>query len=61
MRASELKKILIKNGCYKAKEGRNHETWFSPSTGKYFSVTRHNSEEIATGTLSSILKSAGLK
>lgn len=60
MTYSEPKKILKKNGCSPIKEGANHEIWFSPKTGKKFTVGRHNTQEIPTGTLRSIMKSAGI-
>lgn len=61
MKTSELKRILKKGGCYKIREGANHEVWYSPKTGKQFTVDRHGSKEIATGTANRILKDAGLK
>ena len=61
MKAGELKKLLRQNGCYKDHDGTNHEMWFSPKTRKYFPVARHESKEVATGTLNRILKDAGLK
>lgn len=61
MRYSELKKLLRKNGCELKREGANHEQWYSPKTGNYFMVGRHNSQEVATGTLKSIKKDAGLE
>ncbi|MDE5884878.1 MAG: type II toxin-antitoxin system HicA family toxin [Oscillospiraceae bacterium] len=61
MKTSELKRILKKGGCYKIREGGNHEVWYSPKTGKQFTVDRHDSKEIATGTANRILKDAGLK
>lgn len=61
MKASELKKLLKQNGCYKDREGRNHEIWYSPKTGKSFPVARHGSKEIAIGTCDRILKDAGVK
>ena len=60
MRYSELKKILRDNGCYLDKEGSKHEKWYSPKTGKYFRVGRHNSEDVKKGTLHSILTDAGI-
>ena len=60
MKTSELKKILRANGCYIVREGTNHEIWFSPITGIKFSVPRHGAKEMATGTVNSILKSAGI-
>ena len=61
MKASELKKLLRENGCYIHREGTNHEIWFSPITGKKFPVPRHDVKEIATGTVSSIKRSAGIE
>ena len=61
MKYSELKKMLINGGCYKVSEGANHERWYSPKTGKSFSVSRHNTQDAKSGTLNSILKDAGLK
>ncbi|MBQ9249069.1 MAG: type II toxin-antitoxin system HicA family toxin [Oscillospiraceae bacterium] len=61
MRYSELKKELRKAGCSLHHEGGNHEIWFSPITGKFFPVSRHNTEEVRTGTLKSIRQAAGLK
>ena len=61
MKYSELKKILKQNGCYKDGEGPNHERWFSPITKKVFRVGRHDTQDVKKGTLSQILKDAGLK
>lgn len=61
MRYGELKKLLKKNGCYKKRDGKKHELWYSPITGKTFSVGRHDKEEVKNGTCDSILKDAGLK
>ncbi|MCL2060999.1 MAG: type II toxin-antitoxin system HicA family toxin [Firmicutes bacterium] len=61
MKYSELKKKLRNAGCYIHKEGANHEQWFSPTSRKIFIVGRHNSEEVAPGTLHDILKKSGLK
>ena len=61
LRFSELKKKLRKSGCYKIREGGNHEIWYSPKTETAFSVGRHDGQEIATGTANKILKDAGLK
>ncbi len=61
MKGSELKTRLKNAGCYKVKEDSNHEKWFSPITKRHFWVPRHNSKEIATGTLNKSLKDAGLK
>ena len=61
MRTGELKRILSKGGCYIIRHGGNHDIWYSPKTGKQFSVDRHDGKEIATGTANGILKDAGLK
>ena len=61
MKISELKKLLKANGCRKVGEYDGHEKWFSPITGKSFPIARHDSKEIASGTLNRILKDAGLK
>ena len=61
MKVSELKRLLKKHGCYKTDDFTNHENWYSPITGKEFLVLRHNSKEVASGTLHDILKKAGLK
>lgn len=61
MTYSELKKILKKNGCKLEREGSNHEMWYSPKTQKHFTVGRHNTQEVAAGTLRSIKKDAGIE
>ncbi len=61
MRYGELKRKLRKAGCYKDREGWSHEWWYSPKTGEYFPVGRHDGEEAKSGTVNSILKAAGLK
>lgn len=61
MKYSELKRMLRKAGCYKVSEGKKHEKWYSPITGKKFPVGRHDHEEVKPGTLDSILTDAGLK
>jgi predicted RNA binding protein YcfA (HicA-like mRNA interferase family) len=61
MKYSELKKLLRNSGCEIHREGKRHEIWYSPKTDKYFSVGRHDKQEVANGTLNSILKEAGLK
>ena len=61
MTYNELKKILKKNGCRLVRAGANHEMWFSPKTNKQFTVGRHKTQEVPTGTLKSIMKSAGIE
>ena len=61
MNYGELKRKLKQGGCYLEKEGKKHELWFSPITGKSFPVGRHNQQEVASGTLKSILRDSGLE
>ena len=60
MKVSELIKELKKANCYLVEHGAEHDKWFSPTTGKFFRVPRHQSKEIATGTCNRIKKDAGL-
>ena len=62
MKYKELHKKLRDAGCYyTGREQAGHPLWYSPRTGKYFTTSHHGSEEVATGTLNSIMKAAGLK
>ena len=61
MTMSELKKILKRGGCFKIREGKNHEIWSSPITQKEFIVGRHAKQDVPKGTADNILKAAGLK
>ena len=62
MKYNELTKQLKKIGCYDTGEQQaGHPLWFSPVTGKFLKMSNHGSEEVATGTLNSIKKAAGLK
>ena len=62
MKYSELVKIVKKAGCYDTgRQMAGHPLWHCPKTGKDFKMSNHGSEEVATGTLNSILKAAGLK
>ena len=61
MKYSELKRKLKELGCYIWREGRGHEIWFSPKTGKKFPVGRHGTEDVPQGTLKSIFKDAGIE
>ena len=45
MRTGELKKKLRKAGCYKIREGGNHEIWYSPKTETAFSVGRNRNRK----------------
>lgn len=61
MNYGELKRMISKSGCKFYKEGKRHEKWINPQTGEIFPIGRHDREEVADGTLQSILKAAGLK
>ncbi len=60
MKTSELIKLLKKNGCYPLRNGKKHDIWYSPKTGKQFAVPRHLSQDIPTGTCRNIKKDAGI-
>lgn len=61
MKVSEVVRFLKKNGIQLAEHGKRHDRYYSPITGKTFSVSRHMKEEMPKGTLHAILKEAGLK
>lgn len=61
MKTSELTRLLAESGCYFLKHGGEHDTWFSPITGKKIRVPRHPHKEIPTGTAERIKRDAGLK
>ena len=60
MKKSELLKLFQKNGIVFVRHGKKHDRYYSPITGRTFSVPRH-AAEIKTGTLDSIKKDAGLE
>lgn len=61
MKYSELERKLKKKGCYDTEETMNgHPMWYSPITDKYFKMGHHKSQEVAKGTLQSILKDSGI-
>ena len=60
-KVSEKKRQLRAIGCYKIREGGNHEMWYSPRTGKQFPVPRHDAKELKTKTEASIDRDSGLK
>ena len=61
MKYSELEKLLRKAGCTIKREGKSHTIWYSPITGKQFTVGRHKSQDVKPGTLKSIKEAAGLE
>ena len=60
MKTSELKKLLKQYGCYEIAPGKEHDVWLSPITNAKLRIPRHQSKEIAPGTLNAILKQAGI-
>lgn len=61
MKYSELHKKLRKAGCYIHRQGKRHPIWYSPITGKKFPTGRHESQEVAKGTLDDIRERSGVK
>lgn len=62
MKYSELHRLLKKNGCYPTGETQaGHPLWYSPITGKEFTTSHHDKQEVAIGTLKSIMRLAGVK
>lgn len=60
MKWSEIKRRLKKYGCYKFKEGGNHEKWKSPITGKIHNVGRHNNQDAPKDAAIEIFKEMGV-
>lgn len=61
MKVSELKRLLKRAGCYELRTNLGgHDEWYSPITDRRFRIPRHQSREIAYGTLENIKKSAGI-
>ena len=61
VKCSELKKELSAGGCYFFRGGSDHEIWYSPITNKKFTVPRHDSKEVPSGTVRNIKKLAGIE
>ncbi|SET22383.1 type II toxin-antitoxin system HicA family toxin [Prevotella sp. kh1p2] len=62
MKYKELEKKVKRAGCYDThRQMGGHPLWYCPATDKYFRMSNHSSEEVATGTLNAILKAAGIK
>jgi predicted RNA binding protein YcfA (HicA-like mRNA interferase family) len=56
--APAVKRILLDNGCYKARQGKgDHEIWFSPITKRHVTV---DSKILSRHTANAVLKQAGL-
>ena len=61
MKTSELLHLLQVSGCWLVRHGANHDIWSSPITNKRFPVPRHESKEVALGTLKDIMKKSGIE
>ncbi|MBO7459828.1 MAG: type II toxin-antitoxin system HicA family toxin [Bacteroidales bacterium] len=61
MRTVELKRKLQSAGCYFLEEGKNHQWWYSPITGKRFQVPRHANEDIRKPLQKQISKQSGVR
>jgi predicted RNA binding protein YcfA (HicA-like mRNA interferase family) len=57
---SELKRLLKKNGCKKVGEYKGHDKWYSPITKHEFPVSKHDKQEVPTGTMEAIKKQSGI-
>ncbi|EET62812.1 hypothetical protein BRYFOR_05163 [Marvinbryantia formatexigens DSM 14469] len=53
--------MLKKYDCFFVEHGKEHDKWHSVITGKDFRIPSHRGKEIPMGTVSRILKDAGLK
>lgn len=62
MKYSELERMLKEAGCYPLNQTRaGHPLWYSPITRHRFVMSHHGKNDVKPGTLSNILKDAGLK
>lgn len=61
MKYSELERMLKKAGCYEIKKMNGHPLWYSPITKKFFKMSNHRRQEVATGTLKGIINDSGIK
>lgn len=55
-----IRKIRKHTNCYIVRHGAEHDIWLNPDTGVQFTIPRHPSKEIKTGTVKNIYKAAGL-
>ena len=56
-----VRKIKKYTKCYIIRHGAEHDVWINPDTNVTFTIPRHQSREVKTGTENSIYKSAGLR
>lgn len=60
MKYNELKRKLLKAGCFPLHSGSRHEKWYNPKTGKYSVIGRHGTQEVPKGLLNRIYEQLGL-
>ncbi|THD67635.1 type II toxin-antitoxin system HicA family toxin [Robertkochia marina] len=60
-KVSEIRRLLLKDGWYLHRHGGNHDMYRHKEKSGQITLPRHGSKELATGTMNSILKQAGLK
>lgn len=56
MKYSELKRRLRKAGCFLLQQGGRHEVWCNQANGHTTLIGRHDTEEVKTKTLQTIMK-----
>ena len=56
MKTKQFVRSLKAAGCRMVRHGGEHDKWFSPITGKYGFVPRHDSKEVPTGLLKTLKK-----
>ena len=61
MTGAEMAKQMKNIGCYKIREGGNHEIWYSPVTNREFPFPWHYSKELGTGIENKLRRDSGLK
>lgn len=62
MKYKELERLVKKAGCYDTGECQaGHPLWINPKTGVKFTMSHHHAQEVATGTLKSIKRAAGIE
>lgn len=60
MKYNELKRKLMKAGCFPLHAGSRHEKWLNPANGRITIIGRHGTQEIPNGTLRTIFRQLGL-
>lgn len=61
MKVRDVLRLLAEDGWYLARSKGSHEQYKHPTKPGLVTVAGHPSDDLAPGTLNSILKQAGLK